>query len=213
MEKNAGFTSCTPQALILGHRFCVEQSPSVHEFAGWGAMVKLEVFRFMTMRRAAAILSLAWLIVGCSSHHLPAASGSSLAQRAEPTLDGNIAEFPRPGRVTLIDFWSTSCEICRVLMPAFQRLWMERKADGLDVVGVASDDNPGLVANQVESLGVRYPQVVDAQGAVRGDFRVNLLPHCVLIDKHGRVRLSVQGGRPEEFDRIVDAVNAALEEP
>ena len=97
-------------------------------------------------------------------------------------------------------------------MPTFQKLWTERKGDGLDVIGVASDDNPGLVSQHVKSLGVGYPQVVDANAAIRGDFHVAQVPHSVVIDRQGRVRLSLQGGKPEDLDKIVSAAKAALEE-
>jgi thiol-disulfide isomerase/thioredoxin len=127
-------------------------------------------------------------------------------------LDGRITEFPKPGRVTLIDFWATSCVPCKAMMPAFEKLWLEERAQGLDVVGVASDDNPGLVAQHVKALGVSYPNVVDANAAVRGDFHVGAVPHSVVIDRQGRVRLSVQGGKPEQLEQVLDAVQSVLEE-
>jgi peroxiredoxin len=98
------------------------------------------------------------------------------------------------------------------MMPTFQKLWAERKADGLDVIGVASDDNPGLVSEHVKALGVTYWQVVDATAAIRGDFHVAQVPHSVVIDRKGRVRLSLQGGKPEDLEKIVNAAKAALEE-
>lgn len=152
------------------------------------------------------------LLLGCASTALPPADGPSVQLRREPSLGGRITEFPKPGRVTLVDFWATSCEPCKAMMPRFQKLQAERRADGLDMIGVASDDNPGLVAQHAASLGVTYPNVVDADAHVRGSFRVAKVPHTVLIDRRGRVRLSLQGGTPEDLERIVDAVNAALEE-
>jgi thiol-disulfide isomerase/thioredoxin len=127
-------------------------------------------------------------------------------------LDGRIAEFPRLGRVTLIDFWATSCVPCQAMMPMFEKLWLEKRAQGLDLVGVASDDNPGLVAEHVKALGISYPNVVDANASVRGDFHVGPVPHSVVIDRQGRIRLTMQGGKPEQLEQIIDAVKAALEE-
>lgn len=160
---------------------------------------------------AVSFVAVSWLI-GCASSGLPPSEGPAIQPRREPTLDGRITEFPKPGRVTLVDFWATSCEPCKVMMPRFQKLQAERHGDGLDVIGVASDDNPGLVAQHAASLGVTYPNVVDADAHVRGSFRVAKVPHTVLIDRGGRVRLTLQGGTHEDLERIVTAVNAALEE-
>lgn len=162
--------------------------------------------------RAALAALLAFAAADCASSTLPPASGPAVVLRREPSLDGVLAEFPKPGRVTLVDFWATSCEPCKAMMPAFQKLWTERKGEGLDVIGVASDDNPGLVSEHVKALGVGYPQVVDANAGLRGDFRVAKVPHSVVIDRKGRVRLSLQGGKPEDVERIVSAAKAALEE-
>ena len=168
------------------------------------------------MNRRLATLAIAALFAlglpTCASNGLLSASGPPLHARREPALEGGLVEFPKPGRVTLVDFWSTSCEPCKAMMPSLQALWVERKGAGLDVVGVASDDNPGVVSQQVQALGVSYPQVVDADGKLRGSFRVGPVPHSLVIDRQGRVRLSLQGGKAEDLEKIVGAVKAVLEE-
>lgn len=151
-------------------------------------------------------------LASCSSPNLPPAQGPVIQPHREPSLDGRMAQFPRPGHVTLVDFWATSCEPCKRMMPAFEHLWKSRQADGLDIIGVASDDNPGLVVEHLSAMGVTYPNVVDASGALRGDFHVGPVPHSVVIDREGRVRLRVEGGKPEDLQRVLDGVNAVLEE-
>lgn len=152
---------------------------------------------------------------GCSAAPVPSApSPSDLAVdvRREPALDGSLVAFPRAGRVTLVDFWATSCDPCKEMMPAFESLWREHRGGGLDVIGIAGDDNPGLVADELKRMGVSYPNVVDATAAVRGAYRVREVPHSVVIDRRGRVRLSLAGGKPNEMERIASAVKDALKE-
>ena len=138
------------------------------------------------MNRRLATLAIAALFAlglpACASNGLLSASGPALHARREPALEGGLVEFPKPGRVTLVDFWSTSCEPCKAMMPSLQ------------------------------ALEVSYPQVVDADGKLRGSFRVGPVPHSLVIDRQGRVRLSLQGGKPEDLQKIVGAVKAVLEE-
>jgi thiol-disulfide isomerase/thioredoxin len=164
-----------------------------------------------TVALALAALYPVW---GCSAAPPPTTRPSEPAVevRTEPALDGTVVAFPRSGRVTLVDFWATSCEPCKQMMPAFESLWRQHRDEGLDVIGVASDDNPGLVIEELHRLGVSYPNVVDATAAVRGSYRVREVPHTVVIDRRGQVRLSLAGGKPDEVERIVGAVKAALEE-
>jgi cytochrome c biogenesis protein CcmG/thiol:disulfide interchange protein DsbE len=149
---------------------------------------------------------------GCAKSALPPASAPAVQVRSEVTLAGDILAVPRAGRVTLVDFWSTACEPCKAMMPELDRLWRERKGQGLDVVGVACDDNPGLVSEHLRAMAIGYPNLVDADGKVRGAYRVALLPHSVVIDRARRVRLSVQGAKPGHVEQILDAVKAALQE-
>lgn len=132
--------------------------------------------------------------------------------RQEPLLGGSTVKFPQPGRVTLVDFWATSCEPCKAMMPRLERLWQERREQGLDVIGVASDDNPGLVIQHLKALGVTYPNVVDAAGGLRGDFRVGVIPHTVVIDRRGCVRHSADGGSVAKVDELVSVVTSVLAE-
>lgn len=132
--------------------------------------------------------------------------------RSEVSIDGSFVEFPRRGRVTLIDFWATSCDPCMLIIPKLEALWKKRQADGLDIIGVAADDNPGLVLQTLERLGVTYRNILDAQGVVRGDYRVDAVPHAVVVDRRGHVRLSVQGGSPDDLERVFEEIAKVLDE-
>jgi thiol-disulfide isomerase/thioredoxin len=137
---------------------------------------------------------------------------SAPAVRQEMTLDGTLIRLPKPGHVTLIDFWATSCEPCVRMMPAVESLWREKGSAGLHVVGVASDDNPGLVQERLRQLGVSYPNVVDADGSVRGSYRVDSIPMTILLDRVGRMRVAHHGGDAKSIAEIREAVDALLGE-
>ncbi|MEI7894076.1 MAG: TlpA disulfide reductase family protein [Myxococcales bacterium] len=72
-------------------------------------------------------------------------------------------------------------------LPAMQALSTKYAARGLVVLGVAADDNPGLVQQRLRELGITYPNVIDAEGSLRGALRVKELPTTLVIDRAGSV--------------------------
>ncbi len=136
-------------------------------------------------RFSLAPIALARCALSCSSPALHPLRGPAVAVRREPGLDGRIAEFPRTGRVSLVDFWSTYCDSCKRVLPSLETLWNTHRDEGLDIIGESTDDNPGLVAQQLQALGITYPNLLDTSGQVRGQYRVGPVPHSVVIDRQG----------------------------
>lgn len=146
----------------------------------------------------------AWL-VGCA-RALPASDphpdlGSVPVPVTATTLDGTAYELPARGHVTVVDLWATSCAPCLAALPDVERLAHR----GVHVVGVASDDNPGLVAKAIAQSEVTYPNVVDADGEVRGWLHTRDVPTIVVFDRHGRIRW-VHTGAPADVDGVVAAL-------
>jgi peroxiredoxin len=93
-----------------------------------------------------------------------------------------------------------------------QALSTKYAARGLVVLGVAVDDNPGLVLQRLRELGITYPNVIDAEGSLRGALRVKELPTTLVIDRAGIVRLVRAGGDAGDMEAIEQAAEALLEE-
>lgn len=170
------------------------------------------------MRISLVLGLLGVLATGCSGT-LPPSEPHSLLAKAPPKteqidLKGEMIAFPQEGKVTLIDFWSTSCRPCLKIIPGVEALHKEHKADGLAVYGVAIDDNPSQVERQLKSLGVTYPNVLDDAGStIRGSFQVDELPQTFIIDRKGNVRFVAKGGDESDEASIRQAVEFLLAEP
>lgn len=131
----------------------------------------------------------------------------------EPSLAGDMVSFPKKGAVTVVDFWSTSCKPCVKMLPEIEALYVARRTEGLAVVGVAIDDNPGLVGSRLKELGVTYPNLLDdAASTMRGTYQVDELPQTFVFDRQGQVRLVTTGGDGNDVTTIRDAVDALLAE-
>jgi thiol-disulfide isomerase/thioredoxin len=138
---------------------------------------------------------------------LPASDPKPALDRAHLTatsLNGAAIELPARGHVTVIELWATWCDACKRAMPDVERVWRNGSAR---VVGVATDDNPGRVVNTLKNEDVTYPNVIDADGEVRGWLRVSELPTIVVFDREGRVRWVHRG----EDDGAIGDVVASLE--
>lgn len=137
----------------------------------------------------------------------------AMEPKKEPTLDGRFVSFPVKGKVTVIDFWATSCVPCKKLMPEIEALYTEKKDAGVEVIGIAIDDNPGLVQKTLAERGVTYETIMDPASNLQGAYRVTELPQTFVFDRTGTLRFFTKGGELAEVAQIREAVDALLGEP
>ena len=153
---------------------------------------------------------------GCGPSFPPSAPHALLGQAPAPqssmTLDGTMVRLPQAGHVTVIDVWATWCAPCLAMMPALEQLHEQMQSQGVRVVGVAADDNPGLVQQVARERGVRYPTIVDASGEVRGWLRGNVLPLVLVFDRQGRLRWVQRGEEEPTIGQLRRAVEALVAE-
>jgi len=129
------------------------------------------------------------------------------------TLDGETVSLAElRGRVVLVNFWATWCAPCRLEMPWFERLYRERSADGLVILGASTDVGaPDVVRRFLSEHAITYP-VVQASPSLEQSFGgVRGLPTSFLIDRRGRIRHRVTGIFAEPALRA--AVDRLLAEP
>lgn len=105
-------------------------------------------------------------------------------------LDGSkrSADTQR-GKVTLVNFWATSCVACVAEMPQIAATHEKFKAHGYETVAVAmAHDQPALVARFAQSRALPFGVAFDKSGEVARAFGdVKLTPTTFLIDKQGRI--------------------------
>jgi thiol-disulfide isomerase/thioredoxin len=123
------------------------------------------------------------------------------------------------GRPLAINFWATWCGPCREEIPLLHQLRRERRAEGLEVVGIAVD-----VAKDVQEFvaktPIEYPILVGeddgAQAAAAFGVQELALPFTVFLDRQGRV-LALRMGQLHEdqakliLDALRDVDSGALD--
>ena len=93
------------------------------------------------------------------------------------------------GKVTLVNFWATSCVTCVAEMPKITATHDKYKARGYDTLAVAmSYDPPSYVVNYAQTRKLPFGVAIDNTGAVArawGD--VQLTPTTFIVDKRGDI--------------------------
>ena len=115
------------------------------------------------------------------------------------------------GKVTLVNFWATSCVTCVAEMPRMATTWEKYHAKGYDMLAVAMRyDPPAYVVNFAETRKLPFSVAIDNTGAVAkawGD--VQLTPTSFLVNKKGQI-VKRYVGEPDfaELHRLIEKLLA-----
>jgi len=150
---------------------------------------------------------------------LATGSGESRAAKATdfslPDVEGqrvNLGDLLDRGPV-LLDFWATWCKPCVKSMPKMVKLHESYRERGLTVLGVNVDGprSQAKVRPFLQTRGITFPVVVDADGAVSRRFHVRAIPTTVLIGPDSEIVYSQVGAGDQT--RLLKAIEALLPEP
>ena len=115
------------------------------------------------------------------------------------------------GKVTLVNFWATSCVTCVGEMPKVIATYDKYKGRGYDTLAVAmSYDPPSYVVNFAETRKLPFKVAIDNTGAVAkawGD--VQLTPTTYVVNKRGEI-VKRYVGEPDfaELHRLIEKLLA-----
>lgn len=113
------------------------------------------------------------------------------------------------GRVTLINFWATSCVTCVAEMPKIIATYGKYHSNGFDTIAVAmSYDFPSYVVNFAETRKLPFDVAIDNTGSVAkawGD--VKLTPTTYLVNQQGEI-VKRYLGEPNftELHRLIESL-------
>ncbi|HET8548255.1 MAG TPA: TlpA disulfide reductase family protein [Bryobacteraceae bacterium] len=128
-----------------------------------------------------------------------------------PALEGGSWRLgEHAGRVVVLNFWATWCGPCREETPEFVRIYQRYRSRGLEIAGIALDEDPhAVVPSFVRRFGVPYPVLLPGPDFVLSGY-VEHLPTTLTLDRRGRIAWSWIGRVSE--DQLVDAIERLLEE-
>ena len=137
-----------------------------------------------------------------------ATAGNAAPDSSFVLLDGSKqTTHDMQGKVTLVNFWATSCVTCVGEMPKVIATYEKYKAQGFDTMAVAmSYDPPAYVVNYAETRKLPFKVAIDNTGAVaRAWGQVQLTPTSYVVNKHGQI-VKTYVGEPDfaELHKLIE---------
>ena len=160
----------------------------------------------LTRRLALAALAIATLaLAACGKSEAPASTFVLLDGSSQTTAD-------MKGKVTLVNFWATSCTTCVAEMPQIVATYDKFKDKGYDTIAVAMQyDPPSYVVNFAQTRKLPFKVAIDNTGKVAeawGD--VKLTPTTYIVDKQGQiVKKYVGAPNFDELHKLIEKLLAA----
>jgi peroxiredoxin len=145
----------------------------------------------LTSSRTVCRMALAGVLALAALASLPGCTGAQAAPDSTfVLLDGSKkTTADLKGKVTLVNFWATSCVTCVAEMPKVISTYNKYQSQGYDTLAVAmSYDPPSYVVNYTETRKLPFKVAIDNTGAVAkawGD--VQLTPTTYLVNKRGEI--------------------------
>ncbi|MDX2090262.1 MAG: TlpA disulfide reductase family protein [Kofleriaceae bacterium] len=167
--------------------------------AGWVVLV---------LAVAGIALQVRW-IAGHRDELRPMRKGDPAPAFALPSIEpagklgAPVALAASRGKVTVIEFWATWCQPCLKALPKLDALIQTHK----DVTVLAVNLDDPLEASVLwEAQRYRMTLLAD-DGSVSSRYGVREVPHVVVLDREGMVRLVARGGRAD-VETVVEKILA-----
>lgn len=134
--------------------------------------------------------------------------GDTVPSMSLSNLNGAAVNVGRETpRAQLVFFLSTSCPICKALLPALKSIQSDEAA-WLDIV-FASDGREALHRRLIEAENLHaYPYVLSSELGM--SFRVSKLPFAVLISKDGKVAAKGLVNSREQLESLFTASETGI---
>lgn len=132
------------------------------------------------------------------------------------SLDGRTVKLSDlRGKAVLVNFWATWCQPCKLEMPWFEDLQKQYGAQGLEVIGISTDDYVSSkdsvrdeVAKFAKDLGVTYTILRGKESVADAFGGAQFLPTTFYIDRQGKIIANVSGIKGK--DEIEETIKKAL---
>jgi cytochrome c biogenesis protein CcmG, thiol:disulfide interchange protein DsbE len=93
------------------------------------------------------------------------------------------------GKAIVLNFWASWCDPCKEEAPILENAWKQMQAQGKTIVflGIDFQDAHNDAISFLQSNGITYLTVLDADGSVASKYHIVSLPDTIFINQQGIV--------------------------
>lgn len=113
----------------------------------------------------------------------------------------HLSDYVGQGKYVLVDFWASWCGPCKAEIPNLINVYNTYAGEKLEVLGVATWDEPEATLDAIKQLGIPYPQIMNAQQAGSDAYSIDGIPEIILFGPDGTILK--RGLRGEDIEKAV----------
>ncbi|MDS1142273.1 TlpA disulfide reductase family protein [Pusillimonas sp. SM2304] len=130
---------------------------------------------------------------------LAAKVGDQIALPEIRLLDGTtIPEGHFKGKPVIVEYWASWCPFCARQNPYVQKLWLQAKEQGLDILTVSIDSKTADAIGYLDKHQYTFPAAMETQALRDVLGKRKVVPHVFVINSEGYVAESIPGEMFEE---------------
>jgi cytochrome c biogenesis protein CcmG, thiol:disulfide interchange protein DsbE len=164
-----------------------------------------------TMKRSLAFVfgcSMPFLILGCvGSEPAPAEIGDIAPAFSLPAVGQSSVQITSDqiqGKITVLNFWSTTCAVC---LKETEDLAHIHKSGKAVVIGIALEKDADYLGRFVKDRGISYPVAVGNED-VFSRYDGYAIPYTLVLDRSRAIRLRVYGRvEADELTKVIDKID------
>jgi len=146
------------------------------------------------------------------------AIGAEVGKRAPDftleSLDGKAVTLSNyRGKLVMLNFWLTSCGVCRKKMPVIEEAFTRAPAEKITILNIHAEGRESMVRGYATGEGLTVPILLDLEGEVSDLYSVAGVPATFFVDGNGIIRLvDAEFSTVEELEDIFDNILGAAQE-